>query len=202
MAAVARPDGGTATALPPTLDTVTEPSHLQTTGIAPLDIALSGGLLCPGSLLVWGPPGSGKTRLALRICRPPVLLIGLEMPPSSYARYAGQMHLDSARIHYVSTLDDWLHLARAIGARSVLVDSLGEVSAPLATLRHLCRSNFNGVMCAIAHENSAGRARGGRALEHTTDTLLRVTRGTGSTMCVHVRKHRAGPPAAPVALPL
>lgn len=180
----------------PTLaDAPAELSNPHPTGIAQLDELLGGGFFIPGSVIIWGPPGSGKTTLALHFARSSsrVLLVGLEMNTELYRYAAERAQLDARRAVLAEgeSATEWIREAQARHCPTVIVDSLGKVPSPLATMAELAASARAGsprLVLAIAHNTRRDDARGGESLEHEPETLLFLEPGR-----ITVKKHRIGP---------
>jgi DNA repair protein RadA/Sms len=180
----------------PTLaDAPSELPNPHPTGITQLDELLGGGFFVPSSVIIWGPPGSGKTTLALHFARHSsrVLLVGLEMNVQLYRYAAERAGVDAHRIVLAESesASGWIREAQARRCPTVIVDSLGKVPNPLATMAELAaaaRAGAPRLVLAIAHNTRRDDARGGESLEHEPETLLFLEPGR-----VTVKKHRIGP---------
>jgi predicted ATP-dependent serine protease len=167
--------------------------------------AFGAGLAFGECWLVHGPGGSGKSRLCLRwASRAAALVVSLEMPAGQCARTAASA---GAQLSHLTILEHagW---REHVGRRRVLVfDSVSECRgrtgavAALQELRAWAHA-AGGLVLAIAHETTDGRAKGGEELRHEVDAVARITRDSATTATVAVVKRRAAPLGTAPGVPL
>lgn len=164
------------------------------TGDPELDHLLGGGWFTGESVLVHGPPGSGKSRLCLRWASAlgPALVLTLEMPAGLTRELAASAGAELRELYPLEDVRGWESEARRLGARSVLIDSISKTRRPRDTLNQ-CRTwaqKTGGVALLVSHENSRGGAAGGLSVEHDPDSVLRVSDAEHGTALVRVVKRR------------
>lgn len=164
---------------------------------AALDKLLGGGWVLGSSVLLWGDPGSGKSRLCLRWASfaPPCLYAALEMPPELVLETAAGAGAELGGLWLVDTVEGLSAEAKRIGARSVIVDSVTATPRPLGLVRELAAwaPGSGAVVFLIAHRNRRGRALGGSGLEHWPDYTVMLSGRKASGAKVTVRKSRYCP---------
>lgn len=155
------------------------------TGLSDWDEALHGGPVFGSTLLLYGPPGSGKSSEALRLAgaiaertASKALVLSCEMPEELIASYCARLcvPLDRLDLWHVHA---WKSARRAIGPsyRAIVVDSfqpfaLGSVQRVLADLSAATQA----VRIVIARVNRKGEPSGVRDLDHDVDVVCRITR--------------------------
>jgi predicted ATP-dependent serine protease len=92
-------------------------------------------------------------------------------------------------------LAGWQTIARKLGARAVVIDSISKTHRPLTTTVDACEwaRRTGHVVLLVAHENKRGQASGSTAIEHEPDTVIRVHSPDRGTATVTVEKRRASP---------
>lgn len=162
-----------------------------------LDKLLGGGWVLGSSALVWGDPGSGKSRLCLRWASfaAPCLYVALEMPPELVLETASSAGAELGGLWLVDTAEGLQAEASRIGARSVIVDSVTATPKPLALVKELAlwAPSSGAVLFLIAHRNRRGRAHGSSGLEHWPDYTVQLSPRKASSARVTVRKSRYCP---------
>lgn len=173
------------------------------TGTPALDELLRGGWVRGSSVLVWGDPGAGKSRLCLRWATraAPCLYAALEMPPELVLETASSAGADLGALWLVDTVEGLQAEAGRIGARAVIVDSVNATARPLALVKELSlwAPSSGAVVFLVAHRNGRGRALGGRALEHWPDCTVMLSPRKASGCRVTVRKSRHCPRGSALA---
>jgi len=163
-------------------------------GDAELDCLLGGGWVLGSSALLWGDPGSGKSRLSLRWASraAPCLYAALEMPAELAIETAASAGAELGGLWVVDTVEGLTAEAARIGARSVVVDSVSATARPLALVRELAEwaPRSGAVVFLIAHRNRRGRALGSSGLEHWPDYTVHLAGRKSSSARVTVRKSR------------
>lgn len=167
-------------------------------GDAQVDALLGGGFVRGYVVLVYGPAGSGKSRLVYRWASAVgrVLLVDLEMGPELARATAAASGARLERVHYTTSPENLSGQAGAARATATVLDSLTETGRAtlriLGELRDWARSS-GGVGFAIAHENSRRRVLGSSRQEYRPDVLLRVSPGSKGRARVAQVKSRFGP---------
>lgn len=167
------------------------------TGEADLDRVTGGGWPLGSSVLVWGSPGAGKSRLTMRwASRARVaLVVALEMPLATTRDSAVSAGADPARLFLLDDAESWRGEAERVGAEVVVFDSVSAVYRPVWMVRELTSWAWasGGLAFCIVHRNARGRAYGGPALEHWADTTVDVAPRGRDSARVRVRKSRFMP---------
>ncbi|MFO0726509.1 MAG: AAA family ATPase [Myxococcota bacterium] len=185
-------------------------------GTAALDELLGGGFVPGCTYRLAGPPGSGKSTVALEIgARVPALYAVAEEAASAVRLRLDRLRPDGAGellVGEVEAVEELTEIPSSV--RLVVVDSLhrlrsAEVSGPAGSngqlihavewLVGLARSRGL-VILIISHVNREGDASGTTGVDHDVDALLEMTRAddSGGAGALRVRKNRHGP--APVSL--
>ena len=186
-----------------------------TTGSGELDALLGGGWVPGCAYLLSGPPGCGKSTLALQVAA---------KMPSLYAvaeESAGAVRLRFDRlacespdlmVGEIEAVEDLADVPAGVGR--LVVDSIHGLRSPAVSgaagsnaqllhavellIRQVRISSL--VVLIIAHVNKDGDASGTMGLEHDVDALLEMRRGDSEPGSIYVRKNRHGPAPAHVAV--
>ena len=170
------------------------------TGARELDALLGGGPAEGSSILVYGPRGSGKSRLTYRFASAHrCLLVHPEMAQEVTRHIAESTGAELGRVRLMARLKGWQAEAARVGARAVVLDSLAAAADAVAELRaaqEWARERRALVYC-IAHATKAGDHRGSSELAHWADYEWRVTAHEKGAQ-VEVLKTRLEPRGAAV----
>ncbi len=188
------------------------------TGISEFDRVVSGGLV-PGSVtLVSGPPGIGKSTLALqaaaglaRSTDAPVLYVAAEESPAQVRRRADRLGLATDSRLLVDAATSPAAIADSVGrgeVAAVIVDSIqtivdpevasaaGSVAQVRTCAQHLARlaRETATTVVLIGHVTKDGSVAGPRTLEHVVDSVLSFEGDShGVLRLLRATKHRFGP---------
>jgi DNA repair protein RadA/Sms len=181
----------------------------ETTGIPEIDWLLGGGWV-PGCVYrLSGPPGCGKSTLALDLAaRIPSVYASAEESEAAVRLRFDRLASGSPNlmIGEVSSVEDIEELPQ--GVRLVVVDSLHRLRSPEISgaagsngqLLHAIEELVafarmeDVIILAISHVNREGDASGSTGVDHDADVLLEMTRAEdGDDGAVRVRKNRHGP---------
>ncbi len=152
-------------------------------------------------VLVWGPPGSGKSTFTLALASEladhgPTLYVSAEegigsvMAERIRRLSADHPNLIIAEFH---DLDDVRRVAERLGARFVILDSISELdprSQSVENFRKWAKEKGIGLYL-IAHATKGGQYRGPSYVGHGTDVIVHVNDGEAAT-----RKNRFSPLAS------
>jgi DNA repair protein RadA/Sms len=167
------------------------------TGEKNIDRLLGGGLPRTMALLLRGPEGSGKSRLALRwaTASARALVVTLEMTEAQTRLTARSAGGKVENLWLLTDMARWEAEARRIGAEVVVVDSItasGRGALRSARAVQTWAQKTGGVGIIISHENKRGQVFGQSGLGYYLDATLRVTASRKGAR-VRVLKSRAGP---------
>lgn len=182
-------------------------------GMREFDAVLGGGIV-PGSLtLVGGPPGAGKSTLALQIASQlaeigPVVYVCGEESAAQVKLRAARLHVDAALLVYAETnLRAVLEQLERIDPIAVIVDSIQTVWLPesetyagsVTQIRDCTQALMEFAKrtgCAtfiVGHVTKDGAIAGPRLLEHLVDTVLYFEgESTGEYRILRAYKNRFG----------
>jgi len=168
---------------------------------------LGGGLVGAGGVLLCGPRGAGKSRLAYRwAARARCLVVHPELSREVAADLARSTGSQMANVHLLEELEGWQAEADRLEARAVVLDSLAAAPDPVSELRaaqRWARGARTRIVFALAHATKGGDHRGSSDLAHWADTELRITRGeVAGEAGVKIMKTRGGPSGGLVAVRL
>jgi DNA repair protein RadA/Sms len=178
------------------MDRMTTDFMRASTGMAPLDHVLGGGLAAASVVLLAGPPGIGRTTLSLQ------MLAGLGHRCLYTSGEETRAHLEEIA-RRCGALTPCLYVlsernlatifthAREVRAQTIVVDSIqkmlcddvgGRAGSPtqlkacVSRLVHYAKTNDT-AFWLIGHVTSDGRIAGPKAIEHDVDVVLKLTRG-------------------------
>lgn len=168
----------------------------DSTGLAPLDHVLGGGLVPASVVLLAAPPGSGKTSLTLQMLvglRQRCLYVTGEETCGQVAGTARRIGALSPRLHVFAErdLDKIFMHARALHTQAIAIDSIqkmicegitGRAGSPTqlkeCTARLVYYAKKNGTtLWLIGHVTSDGDIAGPKTIEHDVDVVLELDRG-------------------------
>jgi len=201
--------------VPVPISEIGEETHVRdSTGLAPLDQVLGGGLVVASVVLLASPPGAGKTSLTLQMLdglRQRCLYVSGEETPKQVAATARRVGVVSKRI---SVLSEWrlekiFAHARALRAQSIAIDSIqkmlcDDVSGRAGSPNQLKECTARLVRYAkttdtslwlIGHVTSDGDIAGPKTIEHDVDVVLELERGAkfeGNERILRSSKNRFG----------
>lgn len=188
----------------------------EPTGVDEFDRVLAGGLV-PGSVtLLSGPPGVGKSTLALQVAARcagagPVLYVAAEETAAQIRRRAIRLGVPDADRLAVTAEADLDRIEAAVADLEpgvVIVDSIQTVADPALgaapgsvtqvrgcaqRLAERARSEAAAVVL-VGHVTKDGQIAGPRLLEHLVDTVVTLdAEADGSLRFLRATKHRFGP---------
>ena len=153
---------------------------------------LLGGIPPDASIVVYGPPGCGKSRLCLRWASllGPSAVLSREMGPVELARTLSTCGARSDRLMVAPSVEVAAASVRRGLVVSVVVDSVqrlgpGELPQVLGAARA-------GVWWLISHVNAAGRAKGTTDASHDCSAVLSVSPAEPGRARVTIEKTRLG----------
>lgn len=169
------------------------------TGDPAFDELSFGGLPVGADVLVWGPPGSGKSRILLRwLAHARGLLIHTEEPEELIREKAPGLGVDPGRVHLLAEVPSSDELAAELYATSaelLVVDSVSRAQRPAEcwrVLREVAR-RCQVVAIGIVHENSHHEPRGSAGPAHDVAATIRVAPARKGWARVTIRKSRYFP---------
>lgn len=153
---------------------------------------LLGGLPADGSLLVYGPPGSGKSRLTLRWASllGPCALLSREMAPVELATCLATNGANSANLFHAATVGDAAEAMRQGRVRSVWVDSLQRLEPP--ELAEVFRRCTRGFWWLVSQINKKGEVSGTNDGAHDVSAVVRLEPSSPGMARATVEKTRFG----------
>lgn len=173
------------------------------TGARDLDRLLGGGPARGSAVLMYGPRGTGKSRLAYRFASAHrCLVVHPEMAQEIARHVAESTGARLERVHLLAELEGWQNEATRLRARAVVLDSLAAADDAIAELRFAQRwaRQWGAVVYCIAHATKAGDHRGSSELAHWADYEWRL-RPHADGAELQVKKTRLEP-CGSVILPL
>lgn len=173
------------------------------TGDPAFDSLLLGGIVRGGRVVLFGKPGGGKSRLALRWSSRlgNVVVLSLEMASDITASSAQSAGADVERLSIVESVDGFERLAKAQRAKAIVLDSVTEYAdargwkdarALLDRLRAWADST-GGIALAVSQATKAGDYSGPRMVGHWPDYVIRVGRRKDGRARVTIAKSRFCP---------
>jgi len=188
----------------------------DSTGLAPLDYVLGGGLVVASVVLLASPPGIGKTSLTLQMLKGlghRCLYVTGEETQQQVAATARRIGALSSRLYVFAerNLDRIFAHARAMRAQTIAVDSIqkmlcDDVNGRAGSTMQLKECTARLVQYAkttdtaiwlIGHVTSDGDIAGPKTIEHDVDVVLELDRGSqfeGNERILHCSsKNRFGP---------
>lgn len=164
-----------------------------------LDRLLDGGWPLGFSAMIWGQPGSGKSRLAYRWASQmkPALIFLWEYGPAPRC-YTLANHIllhcggDSKDVHFSNDRENWEKYADKIKPRSIVYDSISVLPNPIEILKQITKwvAKNNAFAWAISHATKNNDAVGLNTLQHEPDATLIIKRTPFNTAKVIVEKSR------------
>lgn len=191
-------DGMPSSEGPVPITEIAETSFVRdSTGLAPLDHVLGGGLVVASVVLLASPPGIGKSSLTLQ------MLVGLrhqclyttgEETCTQLAGTARRIGALSPRLHVLAErrLDKIFAHARMLGARTIAIDSIQKMictdvngrAGSMAQLKE-CTARLvdyakknDTTLWLIGHVTGDNTIAGPKTIEHDVDVVLELTQGS------------------------
>jgi DNA repair protein RadA/Sms len=165
----------------------TEPVARMKTGLVPLDLALGGGLVPGSAIIVSGPPGTGKSTLALWLLA--------SLPPDAEGDRRGVIYVttEEDRADAEARMTRTLRAAEGVpllcsrtlskilrhaeGCRLTVIDPVHELEGRLEDnvrkIRRFCKARQTTLVC-VAHVVKSGTVKGALTVEHLFDGRLHL----------------------------
>jgi predicted ATP-dependent serine protease len=174
----------------------------DSTGLAPMDAVLGGGLVVGSAIVLWGEAGTGKSSLVMQmlagLCRQTGMRALIATGEESVQQAAARAHrLDAAvrSISIVAETDLDAVLAHAIKTRckilhvdsmqTLVCASLGSAAGSLSQIKECTRQivkfgkEHDVSVIVTAHATSDGTIAGPTTLKHLVDVVLELEVGAG-----------------------
>lgn len=152
------------------------------------------GVPVPSLQLWYGGPGTGKTRLALRLCTHlgVTACAALEMGRDRTIEFAEQSGSELSHLWPYESFAELWHDLPIIEPRCIVVDSLAFVRNAKTTLKQLERWALenSGLVVVINQVNANGRSRGGPTSAHKVDIELQLVKAREGFARFITRKNR------------
>ena len=182
---------------PVPIDSITESSFVRdSTGMAPLDNVLGGGLVVASVVLLASPPGIGKSSLTLQMLaglRHRCLYVTGEETREQLASTARRIGAVSNRLYVLAerSLTKIFAHARAMRAQTIAIDSIqkmicedvnGRAGSPAQLKECTARlvdyaKTMDTAVWLIGHVTGDGDIAGPKTIEHDVDVVLELTQG-------------------------
>jgi DNA repair protein RadA/Sms len=174
----------------------------DSTGLAPMDAVLGGGLVVGSAIVLWGEAGTGKSSLVMQmlagLCRQTGMRALIATGEESVQQAAARAHrLDAAvrNISIVAETDLDAVLAHAVKTRckilhvdsmqTLVCASLGSAAGSLSQIKECTRQivkfgkEHDVSVIVTAHATSDGTIAGPTTLKHLVDVVLELEVGAG-----------------------
>lgn len=182
---------------PVPIDSITEASFVRdSTGLAPLDNVLGGGLVVASVVLLASPPGIGKSSLSLQMCvglRQRCLYVTGEETREQLASTARRIGAVSNRLYVLAerSLAKIFAHARSMRAQTIVIDSIqkmicedvnGRAGSPAQLKECTARlvdyaKTTDTALWLIGHVTGDGDIAGPKTIEHDVDVVLELSQG-------------------------
>jgi predicted ATP-dependent serine protease len=182
---------------PVPIDSITEASFVRdSTGLAPLDNVLGGGLVVASVVLLASPPGIGKSSLSLQMCvglRQRCLYVTGEETREQLASTARRIGAVSNRLYVLAerNLAKIFAHARSMRAQTMVIDSIqkmmcedvnGRAGSPAQLKECTARlvdyaKTTDTALWLIGHVTGDGDIAGPKTIEHDVDVVLELSQG-------------------------
>jgi DNA repair protein RadA/Sms len=191
-------DLGPSSSGPVPIDSITEASFVRdSTGLAPLDHVLGGGLVVGSVVLLASPPGVGKSSLTLQMLvglRHRCLYVTGEETREQLAGTARRIGAVSNRLYVLAerSLAKIFAHARTMRAQTIAIDSIqkmvcedigGRAGSPAQLKECTARlvdyaKTTDTALWIIGHVTGDGDVAGPKTIEHDVDVVLELSQGS------------------------